>query len=382
MNRDLGLFLNWVSPTPASLRDVPAVDRPCSTVTVNLGQLYQHYYYDSFPTGPPAPDPSRFEYLDYLAPSSEFRFLSYVSDASVTKKRGMSTDLGQAFCRWSLDAHFGIKYFAHMLRVLDRSTHPGFDGLRIERAARGDTPDYLCARSVSRPFIAEAKGRFSSISFGSAEFAQWRSQFSRIRIRDRRGALIKVKGYIVGTRFVTESNVRANPGLYIEDPETPGDASFEDDLGQGLGRVIAAFHYAQVLRKMDLHLIAAALENGGGLASELRFQVPVWTCLGPPLAGEEFIGGFYQTRAGRLPVLTGKGWQMPIELGQGHAVFVGLKRSIAVEVSRAARGELSALDQLPELRPEGAWSSEFSWLPDGTVLAPLDYFAPSGIQQL
>jgi hypothetical protein len=90
--------------------------------------------------------------------------------------------------------------------VIGKSTHPAFEGMRIERVASGDIPDYLCARKVTEPFIAEAKGRFSSIGFSKTEFSGWRDQFTRIRVLDRRKMLRNAKGYIVATRFVTDAN--------------------------------------------------------------------------------------------------------------------------------------------------------------------------------
>lgn len=76
-----------------------------------------------------------------------------------------------------------------------------------------------------------------------------------------------------------------------------------------------------------------------------------------------------------------KAGSRPLKLGTSHAVFVGLQADIAAHVSAAARGEWTALD---EIRPvgleqlEGIWSSEFAWLPDGSVAAPVLYFLPTG----
>src|SRR5262245_25845662 len=111
MQRDFSLHLNKVPQTPASLRPDPSANAAANDVSVHLGQLYQHYYFDGFPSGPPSPDPSRFEYLDHLAPVTDFRFLHHVADASTTRKRAISTEIGQALCRWMLDTHFGVKYF-------------------------------------------------------------------------------------------------------------------------------------------------------------------------------------------------------------------------------------------------------------------------------
>jgi hypothetical protein len=51
-----------------------------------------------------------------------------------------------------------------MQDVLDAETHPAFNGLKIQRKTTGDMPDYLCAKSVEKAYIAEAKGRYTKSS--------------------------------------------------------------------------------------------------------------------------------------------------------------------------------------------------------------------------
>jgi len=383
MNRTIQLALNKVSPTPHSLRLTPSIDKPTSEAFVNLGQLFQHYYFDSFPTAPPKPDPSRFEYLELISAAPKFQFLPFVKDASLVKKRALSTEMGQAFCRWILSEHFGINYFAHMSKVLGKPTHAAFDGMKIKRIAKGDVPDYLCARSVTKPRVAEAKGRFSSVGFNSAEFQDWREQFTRIEARDKRNVTLQLKGYISATRFSTEdSSSRIQSGIFVEDPNTIGERDATEIQEPFIGRVIVSMHYAQIFRKLDLLPLASALDNGAALANELSFQVPIWTCFTEPFLRREFIGGFYQTLEGHMPNLTKEGWQMPLQLGQGHACFIGLELSTALTVAKAARGNWNLLDDLATVEPSGIWNSDFSWLRDGSVIAPLIYFLPTGAIQL
>jgi hypothetical protein len=72
------------------------------------------------------------------------------------------------------------------------------------------------------------------------------------------------------------------------------------------------------------------------------------------------------------------------QLGNGHAAFVGLDASVAMHVAAAARGNWRALDNIDTStsdlnRPaDGLWPSEFAWLSDGTVAAPLTSFLPTG----
>jgi hypothetical protein len=348
---------------------------------VNLGQLFQQYYFDSYGAGPPLLDPSRFEYLQLVAAQADFRFVAQVAKASVVKRRAISTEMGQAFCRWMLSEHFSMRYFAHMNDVVGKKTHAAFEGMCVERTAPGDVPDYLCAWNVTEPVLAEAKGRFSSIGFDTTEFNRWRQQFQRVRVLDRWKNPLKVKGYIVGSRLTTV-NAHAPTTVYTEDPETDG-RNMGDNDGRALGRVIAAIHYHRVFQKLDLRIFSEALLNGYAVAPELRFNVPVWECGSPPLRGQKFVGGFYLAEGGTPPRWSPhEGWTISPALGRGHAVFVGLELKTAQRVARAARGAWESLDQLPEIIPQGSWSSEFSWLSDGTVLAPLEYFFPTGSESL
>ena len=141
-------------------------------------------------------------------------------------------------------------------------------------------------------------------------------------------------------------------------------------------------HYSRVFGKLDLTLFASALSLGFALTRELTFQVPVWICMTPPFEGRKYIGGYYRTKPGVIPSLTERGWQASFELGAGHAVFVGVDASVAEHVTAAARGDWRALDDIvPDLQrvPVGTWPSEFAWLSDGTVAAPLTSFLPAGV---
>jgi len=256
--------------------------------------------------------------------------------------------------------------------------------MRIERVVKGDIPDYLCAKKVTEPLIAEAKGRFSAISFSSTAFNEWRQQFTRIRVVDRAKRLRSAKGYIVATRFVTGANSsKTLAATYIEDPVTEGEP-LSTEQQSALGRSVIAMHYSRVFSKLDLTLFSSALSMGFALTRELTFQVPIWVCMTPAFQGKKYLGGYYQTKSGMLPSLTERGWQVSPQLGAGHAVFVGVDASVATQVAAAARGDWHALDNIVPLSTDllpaaGLGSpSEFAWLSDGTVAAPLTNFLPAG----
>ena len=190
------------------------------------------------------------------------------------------------------------------------------------------------------------------------------------------------KGYIVATRLVTDADPTKNRTTsYIEDPNTEGEPLSEQDRSM-LGRGAIAVHYARVFGKLGLLPVASALNLGYALPRQLTFQLPVWTCTSPPFQGRKYIGGYYQTVAGYTPTYTERGWQLSLELGAGHSVFIGLDADIASRVAQAARGEWEVLNAIKPVVPEGTWSSEFAWLFDGTVAAPLLYFIPTQVMIL
>ena len=81
MNRTVDFHLNKVCPIPTSLRADPQINIPAPATEINLGQLFLHKYFDSFPVGAPDPDPSSFEYLRHVSPAADFRFHAYVASA-------------------------------------------------------------------------------------------------------------------------------------------------------------------------------------------------------------------------------------------------------------------------------------------------------------
>ncbi len=285
--------------------------------------------------------------------------------------------MGQAFCRLMLADHFGIIHFAHMSDVLGKVAHPAFGGLRVERVCKGDVPDYLCGND-QKAFLAEAKGRFSAIKFTNAAFDDWRCQFTRVRVVDTGKIPRSTKGYIVATKLATDASpATQRSATFIEDPATEGEPLTREQARQ-MSRAAKALHYSRIFHKLQLTPLASALNLGYALTRQLAFQLPVWTCTAQPFEGTTYIGGFYRTGLGHGPCLTDKGWQMPLEFGTSHAVFVGLQSRLASQVAAAARGEWNALDEAHAAGPEGAWSSDFAWLPDGSVAAPALHFIPTG----
>lgn len=382
MDKSLKLALNNYATIPHSLRADPVVNKEANSIRVGLASLYHHYYLDSHGITPPDPDPTRFEHVQFLLPTDDFRFSGSGLGDSSGLKRHRSNELGQAFCRWFLHDHLNITYFAHLEKHLNGPLHPAFAGFQVDRSAPGDTPDYFCATNTTRVFLAEAKGRYSSINFGSNRFENWRRQFDRVTFRDPAGVARKIKGHIVATRFATEQDSgRIQSGIWAEDPETPGEAPLDPESAAGLGQGIIARHYSGLAAKLGQPLLATALGNGVRLPEELRILAVAWSVVIGPLRGRRFIGGYFGSKeepsitrddGGRLVLHRSN----PLRIDGATSTFFGIEESIFRQVVDTARTGARSVSQLATFEETDFFYSGFSALRDGSVLGPLDFFAP------
>jgi len=381
MNKSLTLSLNRYAVIPNKLRIAPGRNTASGSISVDLAQLFHHYYLDTYGRVPPDPDPAHFEHARFLMPTSDFRFVGGGLGVSPASKRSRSTELGQAFCRLFLHEHLNITYFAHLESILNRQLIRAFNGCHIVRTSTGDTPDYFCAESVHRFYLAEAKGRYDSISFASAEFNSWRQQFCRVELRNSRNAAVPIKGHIVATRFATETRPRVSSGLYAEDPESPGEAIMAGEDGDDLGSAIIGLHYSNIAEKLNQSVLAAALANGLPLPEILGVPATLWELTFGPYAGLRFVGGYYQNGGfgpmfqhvdDRLRIASEDGLRLDVPRG----TFFGVEESIFRAVISVVRGSGRFSREFP-IQPEATYFySGVSMLRDGTVIAPIEFFVP------
>lgn len=379
MKKSLHLELSKYKPTPKSLRGA-CVWQTKESVDVDLAGLYHHYYLDNHGIEPPSPDPAHFEYLRFLRPSEEFRFQGDGLGVSTSARRCMSSQMGQAFCRWFMHEHLGIKYFAHIGSLIG-ANKSAFHGFAVERSAFGDTPDYLCSGGLGSVVVAEAKGRYTPISFKSKEFESWRQQFTRVRVLDGTGTAVSVKGHIVATRFATEYQARVQSKLYAEDPRTEGQEPISQLTASLLSRQIAASHYADVLLKLDQPYMSISLRNLVPIAEEIRIMATLWEF---DFGGQRmmFVGG-YHSGAVTKPLVELVDNQIvrhrsdPFKLGAHNGTFIGLELSVFKHLVSVCRGANRLLENaVPEIRPLVAVYSGLSMLQGGSVIGPLQLFNP------
>ncbi len=384
MERTLRLSLNQFENVPDLLRPFPEKDLAYSGILVNLANLYHQYYLDSYNSGPPNPDPATFEHLRFLAATSDFRLLGDGIGVHPGIRRHKSNELGQAFCRVFLHDYMRITYFAHMAHVLGRSSNPPFRSVSVERVQEGDAPDYLCASASSQVYLAEAKGRYSSISFASREFDSWRRQFCRITVKNPNGQKRSVKGFIVATRFGTEDHPRVNSQIFAEDPERPGEEALDEESTATLQRQIARIHYGGVASKLNQHLLAAALLGGFPIPEELQFPATVWELRLGPLAGSRFVGGYFSPLGQLQGHEENRGIVFvssdPFRLDVGRGTFFGLEEAIFKHLTQMARLGPEGRVLLRPYESGRPFYSAVSIMRDGTILAPLEFLA--AVQQV
>lgn len=232
-------------------------------------------------------------------------------------------------------------------------------------------------------FLAEAKGRYESISFTSKEFATWRNQFTRVTFKDAQGWQRSIKGHIVAVRYATEIGPRINSTIFAEDPSSPGERPLNSEDDGGLGAAVIASHYSGIAAKLRQPLLAASLATGVALPDELLIQAFTWQVVAGPLAGQRFVGGFFgppgsEPNFSQTEDRIVTRWPPPIRLDAAAATFFGVEETIFRQVVEMARTGLRTVARLGTFEGTGFFYSGFSTLRDGSALGPSEYFNLEG----
>lgn len=390
MIKNIGVEFSKFNNYPTSLSGV-------SNIQVNIIRLCHHMYLDSYGANyaVPNPNPDFLKYSDFVAPCPDLRFRHAVGDSKETRT-GEYNRFGRAFCRWFLDEHFNISYFHPIEKLLNGQIAQN-NNFRVARVkTTGDSPDYLCADSAGC-FLAEAKGSSYSIKFGDKKFDKWRDQFKTVGVYDSTNVLRRIKGYIVATRIVNQSQCKTFSKIYAEDPFSPGHSEPDKELNSSLRELIIAGHYGNILEKLGLKLFAAGLNHNFPISAEGYYPVGIWRCRLPQMEKIRFVGGFFADYS-PIAIFPVHPWQIarPIEryyelfgfyldkclLHLPKAKFFGLWKApfdlIVNDVLRGKRRNLLSLENFPKL--DKPLPEDFSLLNDGSVLAPLDYFELENIK--
>lgn len=388
MQKSVRLALNKFPSVPKSLEDPAKKDTALSEIMVDLGDLYTHYYIQSFDRAPPSPNPAYFEHVRHLEPCVPFRFQPKGLGANKSKKGNMSNELGEAFCRWFLMEHLDIVRVARIEDVRGHGAlaYAGNVSVEHDDSVEGNAPDYFCVESNGQVCLAEAKGTTEAVGFGTKKFVEWRKQFDRVKVLGPGGNALSVDGYIIAMRWATDKHgPRVFTTLLAEDPRTPGDQPFRDEEG-AFACAINALHYVQTMGKIRLPILAAALRTGTVIAPELRARVAVWESVLPQLKGMRFVGGYYPGDTAGMPPYSmwaenyAFGPLDPFRLDLSSGTFFGLEEKIFSRLVDAARQGPTAVRNLPSLERQPTGDDSVSLLQDGHVLGPVDFFFPVDVR--
>lgn len=271
-------------PHPPSLCDQNG--KELTSLEVSLTSLFHHYWVSKYSSEPS--EKMQFEYASQITQGPDWRMAGDGIGVDKEAKRNVSNELGKAFARWFMATHFGHAYFCPFETAMKRSANGG--GHTWMRRERGDLPDYVCGKNNTDINLLEAKGRYSSVSFGTAEFQVFRDQVNRAKLCDASGNEISVKGFISVTRWATEETPRIRSKLLVEDPWTEGRRvdTYPEDIGQSM----VMGHYASIFRRLQMPVVADCLEYGYQLDNRFQGeQIGIWKCVAGPLKGLEFAGG-------------------------------------------------------------------------------------------
>ena len=254
--------------------------------------------------------------------------------------------------------------------------------MTVKRIAAGNTPDYLCANDNKEFFLAEAKGTSRTVGFASAKFETWRQQFDRVACLNAASQPISVKGYIVATRLVSESNSNtAKSTIFAEDPATRGELSLANIGDTGMRQVAVRQHYASVFERLRMPVIAEAIRTGFTIPRDYTVRVGVWECLAGVGRGEMFVGGFFAPPGVSCDDLYIAGGQLTfwrsssvLCLSRPQIVFFGLEIKTFSLLKQVATADAESVNRIHSRRFEGEAATNLGTLRDATVYGDSAYF--------
>ncbi len=180
-----------------------------------------------------------------------------------------------------------------------------------------------------------------------------------------------------------DDSTKINTTLSAEDPETEGRRPLSPDEARGLVRATKSVHYAASLRRLRQPLMSAALLRGGTIPAELFFSGVIWRCLFPGFEKLRFVGGYFPGGDGTtLPVeITADGKIIrhvpsPLRLDIASGTFIGIEEHVFRILADTARRGPDAIDQLERAPQAGGYYSGLSYLRDGHIMGPVEFFLP------
>lgn len=299
-------------------------------------------------------------------------------------KGSESQKLGRIFARAYLSL-LGYRWFADIKDLLRQPER----GWSVQRpASGGNMPDWLVGDTTTFA-IGEAKGTHRAVHRNAAILArEWRPQVRNVVVlRGRRQ--VRLKSWIVATRWVTSAQLRTDPKMYAEDPDPPDEEALQPDDLPSLW--LARVHTLRNLRRLGKHHLAQRIAAAGDARASVSPARPMaWRCEVPGLDTISFVG----RPIGDLPFFTSSlplDWWPFLEFPGSPGDQRSWERHIRVRIAAMddildamwfdgiALPVVSALaqDRLPPTPVQmqaslaRAARSGISMLADGSLLAPM-----------
>lgn len=251
---------------------------------IDLKKAFHHTYIDTHGIEPKAgTNPIYDEYEQLLANSDELRFIDNGIASNTESKIRESGKLGRGIARFILSEYYGYKYFGNVQNLIAN----GYDGYKLIRTVKGgDSPDWFISDGATKFCLAEAKGTHSAIVLDSKQVNAWREQSTNIIVKKDK-KIVKLKSWIIATRFVTESEVGYKPEQLIEDPETDGEELNQDEYSS-CNSFIARNHVFESLVRTSNFKLAVKIQDRTSIDEKVK--VLTWSPIIRELKHLEFIG--------------------------------------------------------------------------------------------
>lgn len=340
-------------------------------IHIDVKDLFHHYWLVKYGKGQSHQGP--YEYEEFLANCNDWRFKESGIGIDKESKRNVSNELGKAFARWFLYNYENLTYFSPFEYSFNK-TYP--DGSFWEKKTEGDLPDFICGTHDYDIRLAEAKGRYSSVSFTNKEFSSFRAQIQRVVLKNSSKKLVSVKGYISACQWATEDTSRTKTKLLIEDPDTDGEFPPERTYSPYIGLRMISGHYVSVLERLMLNSHAEALKYDYRIAERIGHTMAVWEIAVGPMRGKRFVGGLiydsdsifpydyydYRYRHGRSSLILRK-----------PSTIFALEEKIFRQVIYACINGIDAVEYFQQIDIPLEVDSGISIHRDGTLIAPESY---------
>ena len=338
-------------------------------IEFETGKLFHHFYLMKY--GEDESPPGVYEYERFLADCRDWRYRGTGIGRDKESKRNVSNELAKAFTRWFLYTYEGVTYFAPFEDQF-KTVYP--NGYRWKKIEEGNLPDFVCGPDETNIRLAEAKGRYSSVSFSNENFEGFRGQIRRVVLEDAVGKRIGVKGYVSACQWATENTPRTKTKLLVEDPYTEGEAPLNGTYPHGIGHRMVAHHYVSVLERLMLPAHAEALQHNLTISESIGHSLSVWEVSVGPLKGKRFVGGVlpYQNAVSCCNYMY-HGWRRSAPFLHPPATIFAVEENIFSQVLRVCNAGIDAAREISTLEIPEEFTSRMTVLRDGTLLAPDSY---------